>query len=163
MKKQFCIMVSKPLFPIFICLLMMTGCVGSAPITEPVNIKILASWQGDCPVDQLLLFPKGLRETPVGFIDNTQLFEGLFKVLKPGEDVPAIDFKTSLVLFARNTEFYNRNSIMNVSLQKGLATILVMETMSAIPIQDKVAMSLVEISRKGITGIANGDEVIPLP
>ena len=35
-----------------------------------------------------------------------------------------------------------------------------METMSAMPIEDKVAMVLVKVAREGIIAIQNGDEII---
>jgi hypothetical protein len=37
-----------------------------------------------------------------------------------------------------------------------------METMSAMPIEDKVAMSLVVVARQGITAIQASDEIIPI-
>ncbi len=67
-----------------------------------------------------------------------------------------------MVLFARNTQFYNRISIGQVNLKGGVVEVLAMETMSAAPIQDKVAMSLVVVPRQGISGIQAGDEVIPI-
>ena len=77
--------------------------------------KILQSWQGDYPVAQLDLLPKKQREQAVGFISDAKTFEGVWKAFKPGEDVPKIDFKANRVLFARNTQFYNRMSIGKVT------------------------------------------------
>lgn len=42
-----------------------------------------------------------------------------------------------------------------------MAEMLAMITMSAMPIEDKVAMSLVVVARKGITAIQTGDKNIP--
>ena len=89
-------------------------------------------------------------------------FETVWKAFKPGENVPEIDFKANLVLFARNTQFFNRISIGKVNVTNGMAEVLAMETMSAMPIEDKVAMSLVVIVRQGITAIQSGDEIIPI-
>lgn len=86
----------------------------------------------------------------------------VWKAFKPGEAVPDIDFKTNLVLFVRNTQFYNRVSIGKVEVKDGVAEVLSMETMSAMPIEDKVAMSLVVVPRKGITAIQSGDDNIPI-
>ncbi|MBC2709559.1 MAG: hypothetical protein HGJ94_00660, partial [Desulfosarcina sp.] len=66
------------------------------------------------------------------------------------------------VLFARNTHFYNRISIGKVNVKKGAAEVLAMETMSAMPIEDKVAISLVVVARQGITAIHAGDKIIPI-
>ena len=41
-----------------------------------------------------------------------------------------------------------------------IAEVVTMETISAAPIQDKAAMSLVVVARQGISGIQSGDEVI---
>ena len=122
--------------------------------------EILQSWQGDYPVDQLKLLPEKQREQAVGFIDNSKTFEAVWKVFKRGEDVPEINFKTNLVLFARNTQFYNRISIGKVNVTNGVAEVLAMETMSAMPIEDKVAMSLAVVPRKGIRAIQIRDKLI---
>ena len=47
-------------------------------------------------------------------------------------------------------------------MTNGVAEVLAMETMSAMPIEDKVAMSLVVIARQGITGIQSGDKIIQI-
>jgi len=124
--------------------------------------KILQSWQGDYPVDKLSQLPDNQRKHGIGYIDNAETFNSVWKALKPGEDVPEIDFKTNLVIFARNTQFYNRIRIGQVNVKNGVAEVLAMETMSAMPIEDKVAMSLVVVNRKGITAIQSGDEIIPV-
>jgi len=126
------------------------------------EVNILQSWRGDYPVDQLNLLLEELREQAVGFIGDSETFAGVWKAFKPGEAVPEIDFKGSLVLFVRNTQFYNRISIGKVNVTNGAAALLAMETMSALPIEDKVAMSLVVVAREGITAIQSGNEIIPL-
>ena len=77
-------------------------------------------------------------------------------------DVPEIDFKDNLVLFARNTEFYNRIRIGKVNIKGGVAELLAMETMSAMPIEDKVAMSMVMVPREGIAAIQVSEHIIPV-
>jgi len=124
--------------------------------------KIRQSWQGDYPVAQLQLFPEQMREQPVGYIGDANVFERIWKAFKPGDAVPDIDFKTQLVLFVRNTQFYNRILIGEVIVTNGAAELLAMETRSALPIVDKVALALAVVARKGITGIQSGDETIPV-
>lgn len=124
--------------------------------------KILESWQRDYPVAQLNLLPEKQREQGVGYIGDAKTFEGVWKAFSPGEDVPEIDFKANLVLFARNTQFFNRIRIGKVNVTNGVAELLAMETMSAMPIEDKVAMSMVVIARQGITGIQSGDKIIQI-
>jgi len=124
--------------------------------------EILQSWQGDYPVARLDLLPEKQREQGVGFIHEAKTLECVWNAFKPGEAVPEIDFKVNLVLFARNTQFFNRISIGKVKVTNGVAEVLAMETMSAMPIEDKVAMSLVMVSRREITAIQTGDKNIPI-
>ena len=124
--------------------------------------KILQSWQGDYPVARLDLLPEKQREQAVGFIGDAETFGGVWKAFKPGEAVPEIDFRAKLVLFARNTQFYNNIRIGKVSVTSGVAEVLAMETMSAMPIEDKVSMSLVVVPLKGVLGIQTGDRVMPV-
>jgi len=114
---------------------------------------IMQSWHGDYPVSQLERFPENLRHQAVGFIDNAETFSNLWDAFKPGEAMPDVDFQRELVLFARNIQFYNRISIGQVKLTNGVAEILALETLSAMPIEDKLALSLVKVSRQGITAI----------
>ena len=148
-------------------LVMLFGCSRSdtstmkiADHSQPLDgdAEILQSWQGDYPVARLDLLPEKQREQAVGFIADAKTFEDVWKAFKPGEAVPEIDFKANLVLFTRNTQFYNRISIGKVNVKNGVAEVLAMETMSAMPIEDKVAMSLVVVAREGITAIQAGDK-----
>ena len=67
------------------------------------------------------------------------------------------------MLFIRNTMNYNRISIGKLNVPDGVAELLAMETMSAIPIEDKAAMSMVLVSRKGIDSISTPDGLVHLP
>lgn len=109
------------------------------------------------------MLPKAQHNSPVGYINDKETFGRIWQAFKPGEAIPEVDFKANLVLFVRNTQFYNRINIGKVKVEKGVAEVLAMETLSALPIEDKVAMSVVVVPRKGITGLKKGDTVIPLP
>ena len=152
-------------------LILLVGCTRSdtrtmekADHSQPLNgeAEILQSWQGDYPVDKLNQLPENQREHGIGYIDNAETFNRFWKAFKLGEEVSEIDFKTKLVIFARNTQFYNRIRIGQVNVKNGVAEVLAMETMSAMPIEDRVAMSLVVVNRKGITAIKTGDKIIPV-
>ncbi len=134
---------------------------GHSPAAEG-EAKILQSWQGDYPVGQLDLLPENQRERGIGFIGDAETFAGVWQAFKPGEDVPQIDFEVNLALFARNTQFYNSISIGKVNLKNGVAEALAMETRSAMPIEDNVAMSMVLVAREGITAIQTGNGAIPI-
>lgn len=126
------------------------------------DAAILQSWPGDFPVARLDRLPAGQRRRGVGFIGERDVFNGVWAAFKPGETVPDIDFMNNLVLFARNTQSYNRISIGKVMVKEGVAEVLAMETKSAMPIEDKVAMSLVVVARTGITGLRTGATVTPI-
>lgn len=126
------------------------------------EVELLQSWQGDFPVAQFDLLPKDLHHNSVGFIGDAETFGNIWKAFKPGTTVPGIDFKAALVIFARNTQFYNRIAIGKVNVKDGVADVLAMETRSALPIEDKVAMALVVIPREGVTGIQSDDKIIPV-
>ena len=125
-------------------------------------VEIMQSWQGDYPVSQLDQLPEAQRENAVGYINDSKIFHRVWKAFKPGEEVPAIDFKNHLVLFSRNTQFFNRISIFKVEVTEGVAQVLSMETRSARPIEDKVAMSLVLVAQEGISSVQSGEIAIPI-
>lgn len=152
-------------------LVMLVGCSHSNTKTanqsshsKPLNgeADILKSWQGEFPVARLKLLPEKQREQAVGFIGDTEIFVDVWKAFKPEKSVPELDFRANLILFVRNTQFYNRISIGKVKVKDSVAEVLAMETMSAMPIKDKVAISLVVVPRIGITAIQAGDKIIPI-
>ncbi len=126
------------------------------------KISILQMWTGDYPVSQLQLLPEGQRESPVGYIGDAETFAAVWQAWKPGEKTPEVDFGTNLVVFSRNVVFYNRTSIAKATLRDGVLEILAAETMSSRPVEDKVAMALAVIPRKGVQSIQSGETKIPV-
>ena len=59
-------------------------------------------------------------------------------------------------------DFYNRISIFKITLKDGVIEILAMETRSALPIEDKVAIDLAVIPRAGVEYIQAGNHRIPV-
>ena len=164
MKKIGCLMTVFTLVLIYIC-----GCANNERLTkvdppQPFSgeATIHHSWQGDYPLDQLHRLPEDLRQQSVGFIVDAETFKAVWNAFEPDETVPDIDFKTNLVLFARNTQFYNRIRIGKVNVTNGVAEVLAMETMSAMPIEDRVAMSLALVPRKGIESIQMSEGLLPV-
>jgi hypothetical protein len=130
----------------------------------PVDLPVSRTWSGDYyPVAQLDRLPEGQRRSRVGYLGDEQAFVPVWKALRQGEDVPDVDFGRNLIVFTRNVNFYNRTSILKVTLKEGVAEILAMETMSALPIEEKVAMALAEIPREGVRFLKAGEERIPVP
>jgi hypothetical protein len=128
---------------------------------EPTDVTLLGTWSGDFPVAELGRLPAGQQKTMAGYIGDPETFTPVWQVFQPGKPVPAVDFSRNIIVFSRNVQFYNRTSILKVMmLQGGTAEVLAMETMSAIPIEDKVAMAMGIIPRKGVRAIQAGAEKI---
>jgi len=134
----------------------------AAGVGEPTELHILQKWSGDYPVAHLHRLPQGKLKAGVGYIDDKFLFEGVWEIFKPGEPLPEVDFGTQMVVFYRNTAFYNRTNIVKVTLRDGNAEIIAIETRSALPIEDKVAMAMVVIPRAGVKFIQAGSERVPV-
>jgi len=144
-------------------LAMMTGC-SNVPVadTPPTELVISQAWSGDYPVAELKRLPAGQQQSGVGYLGSATAFESVWSAFKPGEAVPALDFGKHVVVFHRNVDFYNRTRIFKVTLKDGVADVLAMETMSAIPITDKVAMAMAVIPRANIKSLRSGSASIPV-
>lgn len=144
-------------------LAVMTGCshvpVANTPVTELV---ISQSWSGDYPVAELGRLPAGQQKSAVGYLGSAAAFGPVWSAFKPGETLPAVDFGKHLVVFHRNVDFYNRTRIFKVTLSDGVAEVLAMETRSAIPVTDKVAMAMAVVPRTGVEAIQAGPARIPV-
>jgi hypothetical protein len=137
------------------------GCAATGtPNMDPVDISLLDKWSGDYPVSELARLPAGQQDLAAGYINDTDTFVPIWRAFMPTEILPAVDFSKNIVVFTRNVQFYNRTSILKITLQDGNAEIIAMETMSAIPIEEKVAMAMAVIPRKGIMTIQSGAEKI---
>ncbi len=130
---------------------------------KPDELPILQQWRGDYPVSELVRFPENMRTSSVGCIADAETFAGVWQAFKPNEKMPDVDFKTNLVVFSRNTYFYNRTSIGMVKLVDGVLEIVAMETMSALPIEARAAIALAVIPRAGVKFIQAGTSRIPVP
>jgi len=140
----------------------LAACVGQeGRLEQPRDVPILERWAGDYPVEAIDRLPAGQREAGIGWLDPAS-FSPVWEVLYRGSAVPTVDFEHHLVVFVRNTEYYNRTNIFRVRLLDGVAEVLAMETMSAIPIQAHVAMALAVIPRAGIKALRLGETVVPI-
>jgi hypothetical protein len=146
----------------FVCIISLDVNVYSAESTRR-DIEILNTWSGDYPVDKLELLPDSQDGRTAGCIKDAQTFAAVWKIFKPDVEIPEIDFEHNLVLFIRNTQFYNLIRIGRVLTTSGIAEIIAMETMSAMPIENKVGLSLAVVAREGIKGIRTGNDIIELP
>lgn len=127
------------------------------------DVTILQSWSGDYPVAQLERLPDGQTRSSVGFVGDEATFAAVWEAFKPGQTIPEVDFSQNIVVFSRNVVFYNRTNIFKVALKNGVAEVLAMETMSAMPIEDRAAMALAVIPRAGVKFIRVGEEQLPVP
>jgi hypothetical protein len=139
------------------------ACATSTPREgQTMDLSILQKWSGDYPVAQLDRLPENQRTSHVGYIGDAATFTNVWHAFQPGGNVPEVNFGQHLVVFSRNVNFYNHTAIFKVTLKDGVAEILAMETLSAIPIEDKVAMAMAVIPRTGIRFIQAGDQRIPV-
>jgi hypothetical protein len=144
-------------------LAVMAGCSNvPQPTAPPAELAISQSWSGDYPVAELGRLPAGQQASAVGYLGNAAAFDPVWAVFKPGEPVPAVDFARNVVVFRRNVAFYNHTRIFKVTLREGVGEVLATETMSAIPITDKVAMALAVIPRAGVKTLQAGTARIPV-
>ena len=129
---------------------------------DPTDLPIRQKWSGDYLVAHLDRLPQGKSKAGVGYINDKTLFEGVWEIFKPGEPLPQVDFGAQIVGFYRNVTFYNRTNIVKITLRDGIAEIIAIETLSALPIEDNVAMAMVVIPRAGLKFIQPGSERIPV-
>lgn len=146
-----------------LALSMLTGCA-SSPVAnlEPTELPITQSWSGDFPVAELQQLPEGQQKSGVGYLGNAAAFTAVWTHFKPGEAVPTVDFGKNLMVFHRNVDFYNRTRIFKTTLKDGVVEVLAMETMSAMPVEGKVAMALAAIPRANVKYIQAGPARIPV-
>lgn len=132
------------------------------PDEKPRDLPILQRWGGDYPVAQIDRLPEGQRQSRVGYLGDAVTFDRVWRGFKPDTAVPAVDFNTHIVIFARNLEFYNRTMVAKVVLTHGVAEVVAAETLSARPVEDKAAIALALIPRAGIAFIRYGKERVPV-
>ncbi len=129
---------------------------------EPTSLPILQQWSGDYPVSELGRLPGNVRTSRVGYLADAETFAGVWQAFKPNENTPDVDFERNLVVFTRNTGFYNRTSIDVIELAGGVLEIVATETMSALPVEDKAAMAMAVVHRAGVEFIQRGTSKIPV-
>ena len=128
----------------------------------PANLTIVNKWDGDYPVSALKKLPRGQQKTVAGYIGDGSTFADVWKSFKPGEKVPKVDFRINLVVFTRNVKFYNRKAITKVTLLEGTLEVQGIETMTSVPVTDKVALAMAEVPRQGVKTLRAGDKFIPV-
>jgi len=127
------------------------------------DVKIIQNWSGQFPVDKLGVFPEGQAQLPAGYMGDAASFAKVWAVFSPGTPVPEVDFDNNIVVFGKNTQYFNRTTIFKVTLtNEGVAEVLAMATMSTTPIDDVVAMSLAIIPRAGIKYIFTAGSQLPV-
>lgn len=159
-------------FLLLLVMLSIVACVSTTPdgtIIKKDNkeniedIRIIQNWSGDFPVAKLNVLPKGQERLPAGYLGDMESFKKVWEIFSPGTPVPEVNFGDNLVVFGRNTQFYNRTTIFKVTLnEEGVASILAMATMTSTPIEDKVAMSMAVIPRAGIKSIFTAGTDLPI-
>ena len=149
---------------LFCILILSTSTIICAQDFTTEKVPIVKSWQDDYPVSSLDLLPKTQRHSHLGYIGEHGDFEDIWKRLKPNEPMPIVDFEKNIVLFYRNLSFYNKAAIGSVLIKDAALDVLVRETMTSMPIEDKVFMVLALIPRTGAIYLnANQEKVFIVP
>ena len=121
--------------------------------SEPRDLTPSATWSGDYPIAALDQLPPGQQQNRAGYIGDVDTFAKVWQNFMPEAALPAVDFANNLVVFHRNVVYYNRTNIFKVTLTEGVAEVLAMETMSAMPVEDRAAMAMAVIPRAGVKAI----------
>ncbi|MBW2475212.1 MAG: hypothetical protein JRE56_11560 [Deltaproteobacteria bacterium] len=121
--------------------------------SEPRNLTPSATWSGDYPIAALDQLPSGQQQNRAGYIGDVDTFARIWQNFMPEAALPAVDFENNLVVFHRNIFYYNRTNILKVTLTESVAEVLAMETMSAMPVEDRAAMAMAVIPRAGVKAI----------
>ena len=153
------------LFPVLMSLLLASMTVFASGNTNDdgsIQVEITALWSGNYPTASLDLLPQATYNLSVGYLNNETAFDEVWHAFKPDQPVPHIDFDKNIVIYTRNTQFYNSTRIMKVTLKDGVMEVLAIETMSALPIEDKVAMSMAVVSKQGVSLLKSGEHLIPV-
>ena len=125
--------------------------------SQPQELSPSVVWSGDYPVAELGQLPAGQQQNRSGYIGDAATFAAVWRHFMPEQALPAVDFENDLVVFSRNLVYYNRTNIFKVKLSAGVAEILAMETMSAMPVEDRAAMAMAVIPRAGVKAIRLDD------
>jgi hypothetical protein len=135
-------------------LICLVACTSAAVQTsEPRDLSPSATWSGDYPIAALDQLPAGQQQSRVGYINDAAAFAKVWQSFMPEAAPPVVDFANNLVVFSRNVVYYNRTKIFKVTLTEGVAEVLAMETMSAMPVEDLAAMAMAVIPRAGVKAI----------
>jgi hypothetical protein len=146
-----------------LALVLMTACTTATVVDDPATELVISqSWSGDYPVAELTRLPDGQQRSRVGYLGNEVAFNAVWAGFKPQEAPPQVDFRKNIVVFSRNVDFYNRTRILKVMLKDGVAEVIAMETMSAIPVESKVAMAMAVIPRAHVQYIQTGQVRLPV-
>jgi hypothetical protein len=159
------IRISLKKLTVIILSLILSACGEELPRHDkyPVPLTIKQKWDGVYPFRDLSHLPDGQQELPVGYINNRQELEKIWRYFKPGQTAPDMDFDHDMIVYSRNVDFFNRISIFKADLQDGTLEILTQETMSSLPVTDSVAISFIVIPADGIKFIKSGERRLVVP
>ena len=141
------------LFILFSLLLFTSACssgIAADPVVKDGPVPILGLLSGDLPITVLQKLLDEQQNQAVGYFSSQKQLDPVLSAIQAGGmTLPAVDFPSQLVLFTKNTQFYNRIQIGQVLRKGDTLTVLSMETRSAKPITNKLAVSLAVIERDG--------------
>ena len=129
---------------------------------DKINKEPLQQWQGDLPLAVLKQLPPASYKAGMGYINNQKTLDVIWPAIQNDTAKPDINFEKNIIVYVYNREFYNRTRISKIEVRSGVAEIIAMETLSALPIKDKVAFAMVLIEKEGITGLQTTDGLLTI-
>jgi uncharacterized lipoprotein YbaY len=138
-------------------------------VAEAVQpVRFLDQWSGRFPTKELARLPEGMQDTPAGFIADEAAFARLWEAWKPSQKRPAVDFKTSLVLFAvdRDPQYSPGPMAIMALMKDGVLTVMRggLSAEKPVPAGETCGLVAAEVSRAGVRGVScDADKVVPVP
>jgi phosphoserine phosphatase len=123
-------------------------------LPKPRSVPISERWGGTILLTDLASLPEDARECPAGCLRDAAELEAVWKRVKPGEPVPAVDFKKDLVVFARNQVVYSPIYIAAVKWMDRGAEVVTSTSRNAAPLADKASIMLAVVPRADIDFVA---------
>lgn len=77
---------------------------------------VRAQWEGTFPVADLVRLPERGDQLGTGLIADPETWSLVWRVFRPDDEVPAIDFSKEFIAFARNLTAFGKISLVHVAI-----------------------------------------------
>lgn len=122
-------------------------------------------WQLTIPLDAARLLPAS-QKAGVGIVADAKTLNALWKASNlSGSPAPKIDFTTSVLVFARNENYFNTIKITAAPIANGVANPQIVESRTAIRLDSvkKLNVALKAIPRAGLKSVRTESGEVAVP